>query len=264
MPTYSSTHVVRRICPIAKNDARSPLETVPCTHKDEVAASDLRSITSGDTLSLPAELGAGQVTIYPAHKVASQAAEAGKRSARTSAKQTPNVRPRARARTEEESDSKLYRVDVVSGGSSAVTSGQSSEGSSRVFLGTRSGRVRTCASMSGVGTNRKRRGSFPVCSLEKSGSSARWAMGGKGPCEDCGGGFYSHWQGFFVCRLPVGRIMLWTRVQGREAKIMIREGRREAKKRKKPHKNCRRDVGNEGGLGGNRKNVDKEVSVSSC
>ena len=66
------------------------------------------------------------------------------------------------------------------------------------------------------------------------------------------------------CRLPVGRIMLWTRVQGREARIMIREGRREAKKRKKPHKDCRRDVGNEGDLGGNRKNVDKKVLVSSC
>ena len=137
---------------------------------------------------LPAELGAGQVTIYPAHKVASRTAEAGKRSARTLVKQTPNVRPRAQARTEKWSNSKAYRYDVVSGGSSAGTSGQSSEGSSRVFLGTRSGRVRTCASMFGEGTNRKRRGSFPMCSLEKSGSSARWAMGGKGACEDCGGG----------------------------------------------------------------------------
>ena len=103
-------------------------------------------------------------------------------------KQTSNVRPRARARTEEWSDLKSNRVDVVSGRSSAETSGQSSEGSSRVFLGTRSGRVRTCASTSGERTNRTRRGLFPVCSLEKSGSSARLAMGGKGPCEDRGGG----------------------------------------------------------------------------
>ena len=33
----------------------------------------------------------------------------------------------------------------------------------------------------------------------------------------------------------------------------IREGGGEAKKRKKPHKSCRRLVGNEGDLGGKRK-----------
>ena len=59
-------------------------------------------------------------------------------------KQTPNVRLRARARTEEWPDSQLDRVDVVSGGSSAVTSGQSSDASSGVLIGTGSGRVRAC------------------------------------------------------------------------------------------------------------------------
>ena len=40
----------------------------------------------------------------------------------------------------------------------------------------------------------------------------------------------------------------------------IGEGGGDAKKRKKPHESCRRDVGNEGDLGGEkkrRKNVDK-------
>ena len=100
---------VTRTCAIAKTDARSPSLTLSCTHKDEVAASDLRPITSGGNLS------------FSAQNVASQAAEAGKRSVRTPVKQTPNVRPRARARTEEWSDSQSDRVDGVSGGSRAVT-----------------------------------------------------------------------------------------------------------------------------------------------
>ena len=142
----------------------------------------------GDTSSLPAELGTRQVTTYSADKVASQAAGAGKRSARTPVKQTMNVRPRARARTEEWSDSQSDRVDGVSGGTSVVTSGQSSEASSRVVLGTRSGRVLKCASMSGEGTHRNRSRSLPACGLTKCGSTAGWALGGEGPCEDCGGG----------------------------------------------------------------------------
>ncbi|CAM9571103.1 unnamed protein product, partial [Ascophyllum nodosum] len=39
----------------------------------------------------------------------------------------------------------------------------------------------------------------------------------------------------------------------------IGEGRREAKKSKKPHKSCRRHVGNGGDLGGKRKNVQERV-----
>ena len=46
--------------------------------------------------------------------------------------------------------------------------------------------------------------------------------------------------------------MLRTRAQGREARDRIGEGGGEAKKRKKPHKSCRRDVGNGGDMGGNR------------
>ena len=143
-------------------------------------------------------MGAGKVTIYPAHKVATEAAEAVKRSARTPVKQTPNVRPRARARTEEWSDLQSDQDDVVSGGSSAVTSGQSSECSSRVLLGTRSGRTRMCASMSGEGTNRRPRRSLPACGLEKYGSTAGWAMGREGPCENCGGGVI-HTTAFGFC-----------------------------------------------------------------
>ncbi|CAM9236144.1 unnamed protein product [Ascophyllum nodosum] len=157
------------------------------SHKDKVAASDLRLITSG-----------GNLSSLPAQNVASQAAEAGKRSVRTPVKQTPNVRPRARARTEEWSDSQSDCVDGVSGGSSAVTSAQSPEASSGVSLSTRSGRVRRSASMSREGTNRKRRGPQPACSLEKCGSTAGWAMCGEGPCEDCGGGVI-HARDDFLC-----------------------------------------------------------------
>ena len=151
---------VTRTCAIAKTDARSPSLTLPCTHKIEVATSDLRPITPGGISSLPAQ------------KVSSQVAEAGKRSVRTPVKQTPNVRPRARAKTEEWSDSQSNHVDGVSGGNSAVTSAQSSEASSRVSLGNRSGRVRRSASMSREGTNEKRPGPRPVCGLEKCGSTA--------------------------------------------------------------------------------------------
>ena len=35
----------------------------------------------------------------------------------------------------------------------------------------------------------------------------------------------------------------------------------EANKRKQPHKSCRRDVGNGGGVSGKRKNVDKKGLV---
>ena len=47
------------------------------------------------------------------------------------------------------------------------------------------------------------------------------------------------------------RIMLRTTARGREARNKIREGGREAKKRKKPNKSCRCDVGNGVDLGGN-------------
>ena len=100
MPQHSAA-TVTRICVIGKTDALSLAETFPCTHKAEVAASDIRPITLGDTSSLPAELGAGQVTVYPAHKAADLAAEAGKLRARTPVKKTLNARPRARIRTKE-------------------------------------------------------------------------------------------------------------------------------------------------------------------
>ena len=53
------------------------------------------------------------------------------------------------------------------------------------------------------------------------------------------------------------RIMLRTRAQGRE------EGGGETKKRKKPHKSCRRDFGHRGDLGGKIQKlmVDKKVLV---
>ena len=41
----------------------------------------------------------------------------------------------------------------------------------------------------------------------------------------------------------------------------IGESGREANKRKKPHKSCRRHVGNGGDLSGKRKNVEKKGSV---
>ena len=43
----------------------------------------------------------------------------------------------------------------------------------------------------------------------------------------------------------------------------IREGRREAKKCKKPHKSCRRHVGKGGDLGGKRRKCRKEKGWSS-
>ena len=69
---------------------------------------------------------------------------------------------RARARTEEWSDVQSDRVDGVSGGSSVVTSGQSSGTLSRLILHTRSGRVPKCASICEEWTNVKRRGPPPV------------------------------------------------------------------------------------------------------
>ena len=57
------------------------------------------------------------------------------------------------------------------------------------------------------------------------------------------------------------RIMLSTRAQGRETRDRTGEGSGELKKRKKPHKSCRRHVGNGGDLGGKIKNVDKKVLV---
>ena len=44
----------------------------------------------------------------------------------------------------------------------------------------------------------------------------------------------------------------------------IREGGREAKKRMKPQKSCRRRARNEGDTGGKRKNVEKKGWFSSC
>ena len=54
------------------------------------------------------------------------------------------------------------------------------------------------------------------------------------------------------------RMMLRTRVQGREARGRIGEGGRETKNRQKLHKSCKRDVGNGGDLGGNRKKRRQE------
>ena len=58
------------------------------------------------------------------------------------------------------------------------------------------------------------------------------------------------------------RIMLRTRAQGREAGDRVGEGGGEAKKRKKPHNSCGRDVGNGGDLGGNRK-TRRQESIGS-
>ena len=54
------------------------------------------------------------------------------------------------------------------------------------------------------------------------------------------------------------RIVLRTRAQGREARGRVGESVRETKKLKKPHKNCRCDVGNGGGLRGDRKKRRQE------
>ena len=64
-------------------------------------------------------------------------------------KQTPNVRPRACARTEEWSNLQPGRPHDVSGLSSAVTSGHPSETPSSFIPRTRSGRVPNVASTSG-------------------------------------------------------------------------------------------------------------------
>ena len=56
------------------------------------------------------------------------------------------------------------------------------------------------------------------------------------------------------------RIMRRVRAQGRQARDRIGEGGGEAKKRKQPMKNYRRDVENGGDSGGRRKkNADKSV-----
>ena len=55
------------------------------------------------------------------------------------------------------------------------------------------------------------------------------------------------------------RIMLRTRVQGRETWDRIGESEGGAKKRTKPDNRCRRGVGNGGDLGGNRKKRNERV-----
>ena len=113
-------------------------------------------------------------------------------------KQTPNARPRARARTEEWSNLQSGRLHGDSGGSSAVTSGHPSETSSAFIRRTRSGRVPNVASDSGERAIVGRRGTPPACGLAQCGSTARWEMSGEGPCEDCGGGV-SHTGEEFLC-----------------------------------------------------------------
>ena len=49
---------------------------------------------------------------------------------------------------------------------------------------------------------------------------------------------------------------------GKEVRTGSIEGGSEAKKRKKPHKNCKRDVGNRGNLGGERR-ICREENVGS-
>ncbi|CAM9604861.1 unnamed protein product [Ascophyllum nodosum] len=110
--------------------------------EDEVTISDLRPITSGGTSSSLPQFGAGEVMPHP-----DLAGEGGKRSTRTPVKQTPNARPRARARTEEWSNLQSGRLHGDSGGRSAVTSGHPSETSSAFIRCT--GRVPSVASDSG-------------------------------------------------------------------------------------------------------------------
>ena len=54
------------------------------------------------------------------------------------------------------------------------------------------------------------------------------------------------------------------RAQRREPRNGAGEGRGEAKQRKKPFKNYRRDVENGGNLGCKRKNVDEKEWASRC
>ena len=142
VPTCSTSNVEKPDI-IVKTDPLSLSEMYPCTHK-EVAAS-----------SSPAEWDPEKVTSYPAHKAVDIAAETRKRGAGTPVKHTSNARPRARTRTEEWSGFQSDRVDGVSGGSSAVTSAQSSETSSRLILYTRSDRVPKCAPIFGERTDVK-------------------------------------------------------------------------------------------------------------
>ena len=58
------------------------------------------------------------------------------------------------------------------------------------------------------------------------------------------------------------RVMLRTRASAREARNRIEEGGRKVEKRKKLQRSFRRDVGSEGGLGGNR-NKRRQESVEA-
>ena len=60
------------------------------------------------------------------------------------------------------------------------------------------------------------------------------------------------------------RVMLTTRAQGREARNRIEKDGREVEKRKKLQRSFRRDVGNGGGLGGNRNTRTRKCWFSSC
>ena len=137
------THNAKAFCnELQKNPTLSLSDIFPRTRKDEVTISDLRPITSGGTSSSLPQFGAGEVMPHP-----DLAGEGGKRSTRTPVKQTPNARPRARARTEEWSNLQSGRLHGDSGGRSAVTSGHPSETSSAFIRCT--GRVPSVASDSG-------------------------------------------------------------------------------------------------------------------
>ena len=114
-------------------------------------------------------------------------------------KQTPNARPRARARTEERPDAQFGGLHGVSGGSRTMTLCQFSEASSSSIGRTRSGRVQNVQYTSEErDVVVPRDGSFPACGLARCGSTAVWEMIGERPCENCGGGVI-HTSEEFLC-----------------------------------------------------------------
>ena len=162
------------------------------THQDEVAAGDLRHMTSGHLSPRPRELGARNQASPPAPGVT----EDRKRNTRPPLKHTPNNRPRARARTGGGSTVRGDKDDIVSGGSGTMSGETSSNASSRAGATTRSGRVPISSVISGGQPISKKNWPKPLCGLDKSGSTSEWAMPQSAACVDCG---TAHTSNEFLC-----------------------------------------------------------------
>ena len=135
----------------------------PSTHQDEVAAVDLRRMTSGDLSPRTCELDAINKACPPALGVT----EGRKRNTRAPLEHTRDTRPRVRTRTGEGSTVQSDGAEVVSGGGGTMSGEQSSNASSRGSVITCSDRVPINSVFSGEQPIAKKCGRKIPCGLDK-------------------------------------------------------------------------------------------------